>query len=108
MGLIVGSYFIGATEHSFVDIGGVFTSFDFTGSKRSSAKGLNDLGQIVGEYIDANDVAHGYLAQIPAPDTLGLFSIGLIGLVAFSKRRVSAKSNGLITALHGNRLNSKL
>ena len=86
MGWIVGSYFIGSVEHSFVNIGGVFTSFDYTGSISSSAKGLNDLGQIVGEYTDVNGVAHGYLAQIPAPDTLWLFSIGLIGLVAYSKR----------------------
>ncbi len=89
-GWIVGSYFIGSVEHSFVDIGGVFTSFDYTGSKSSSAKGLNDFAQIVGEYTDVNGVAHGYLAKIPTPDTLWLFSLGLIGLVAFNKRRVSA------------------
>jgi len=86
-GWIVGSYFIGLVEHSFVDISGVFNSFDYTGSKSSSAKGLNDYGQIVGEYTDVNGVQHGYLAQVPAPATLWLFSIGLVGLVAFRKRR---------------------
>ena len=39
-----------------------FTTLDVPGATFTDAVGINGHGQIVGDYIDANGVFHGYLA----------------------------------------------
>jgi uncharacterized membrane protein len=46
--------------HGFLLSGGVFTSFDPPGSGGTVAFGINDLGAIVGAYLDSSG-AHGFL-----------------------------------------------
>jgi len=53
---------------AFTDIGGTITPFQFPGSLSSQALGVNDLGNMVGDYIDGKGVMHGFL------DDGGLFS----------------------------------
>jgi len=56
-----GSYLANAGEiHGFLLSGGVFTSFDPPGSGGTVAFGINDLGAIVGAYLDSSG-AHGFL-----------------------------------------------
>jgi uncharacterized membrane protein len=47
--------------HGFLWSGGVYTTFDFPGSRETMAFGINSSGQIVGPYQDAAGVFHGYL-----------------------------------------------
>jgi uncharacterized membrane protein len=90
-GEIVGFYTdAGGAQHGYVDIGGVFTSFDPTGSANTTINGLNDLGQIVGFFTDANDNVVGFVGTptttVPAPGALALLGVGLFGLIGARKR----------------------
>ena|SRR5882762_7973916 len=38
-----------------------FTAINFPGATRTSALGLNDMGDIVGDFIDSSGVFHGYV-----------------------------------------------
>ena len=41
-----------------------FFTFDYPGSTFTSLNGINDKGVIVGRYVDASGIAHGFLARI--------------------------------------------
>ena len=47
--------------HGFLLSGGIYTTIDPPGSTRTIASGINDSGQIVGNFNDAADVGHGFL-----------------------------------------------
>jgi PEP-CTERM motif len=50
-----------ATSFGFVDEGGTITTIDPFGSTFTQALGVNDLGEIVGFYVDGSGVQHGYI-----------------------------------------------
>ncbi len=52
---------IGVTHSLILSTDGTFTVFDPPGAVSSFAEGINDSGEIVGEYRDAALVRHGYL-----------------------------------------------
>jgi len=58
----VGTYTMGGVDHGFVHTQsrGVET-FDFPGAQHTRAFGINDVGEIVGEYVDSNGRTHGFL-----------------------------------------------
>jgi uncharacterized membrane protein len=60
--VITGVYCVTDRCHGFVLEDGVFTTIDVPGSTLTDISGMNDLGQLVGRYIDAQGVAHGFLA----------------------------------------------
>jgi PEP-CTERM motif len=62
-GTVVGFYdYDGAGDFSsFQDVAGTVTSFQPFGSASSQALGINNLGDIVGDYVDAGGMMHGYL-----------------------------------------------
>ena len=66
VGQIVGS----TAGHGFRYAAGVFSTIDVPGSIVNYAAGINDLGQIV----------VGGVFAVPEPDSLVLFSVGLLGL----------------------------
>ena len=47
--------------HGFLLSGGVYTAIDFPGASATAAWGLHSSGVIVGGYVNANNVAHGYI-----------------------------------------------
>jgi len=63
-GEIAGFYTSAGVTHGFVDIGGVFTTIDPTGSLSTMLLGLNNNGFAVGTYIDEGDVMHGLLYDL--------------------------------------------
>jgi hypothetical protein len=60
---IVGKYRVtgSATDHGFLLSEGVFTTIDVPGAISTNANGINGRGEIVGIYIDNNNVQHGFL-----------------------------------------------
>jgi probable HAF family extracellular repeat protein len=79
----------------FVDIGGIFETLDPPGATSSTADGINDLGQIVGFYTDANDNTIGFetqIAETPLPTALPLFATGFgaMGLLGWRRKRKSS------------------
>jgi hypothetical protein len=63
------------TSFGFLDVGGVITTIDPFGSTFTQALGVNDLGEIVGFYMDADGDQHGYIdnggvfTSFDAPDS---------------------------------------
>jgi probable HAF family extracellular repeat protein len=53
----------------FLDPGATFANIDFPGAKQTFAYGLNNAGQIVGDYIDSSGNTHGFLAFVTPPPT---------------------------------------
>ena len=45
----------------FANNGGTFSNIDFPGASGTQAIGVNDAGQIVGDYFDAANIQHGYV-----------------------------------------------
>jgi probable HAF family extracellular repeat protein len=61
-GLIVGQYNVGGSYFSFLDSGGVFTTLPQPlGGDRIDATGVNDIGQIVGQYRNTSMGSSGFL-----------------------------------------------
>ncbi len=64
------------TEH-------VITTFDVPGGTYTDAGAINDAGQIVGDFIDANGVLHGYVkigsffTSIDVPSATGTLATGI-------------------------------
>ena len=59
-----------------------FTQIDVPGAFGTRAHGINDAGQIVGQFFDSTISIHGFLATptaepIPEPSTLTLLSVGI-------------------------------
>ena len=69
-GEVVGFYqILGTTNFSaFIDVAGAIISFQVPGAVSTQALGVNDLGQIVGDFVDGMDVMHGFL------DSGGIFT----------------------------------
>jgi hypothetical protein len=54
----------GATHGLFFIPPNQFSTFDYPGSTFTSLNGINDKGVIVGRYVDASGIAHGFLARV--------------------------------------------
>jgi hypothetical protein len=50
-------------EHGFVYEKGVYTSIDVPGSTLTFVTGINQQGDIVGNYLDRQNVQHGFVAK---------------------------------------------
>ena len=68
--------------------GSSYTSLDVPGASLTGAWGINDLGQIVGSYIDRQGNQRGFLATpVPEASSLMLLCIATLGLSALLRRR---------------------
>jgi probable HAF family extracellular repeat protein len=91
LGQVVGVYsnnLQGVPDHGFLYQDGTYATFDVPGSISTEARAINDLGQIVGYYTDAAGNEHGFLATpTPAPSTLVLAGISLLGILGWAWRK---------------------
>ena len=60
-GEIVGFYRMNNVTHGFTYEGGSYSNFDYAGSSSSYATGINDMGLIVGSYVDVGGTTNGYM-----------------------------------------------
>ena len=67
----------------FANNGGTFSNVDFPGASETQAIGVNDAGQIVGDYFDAASVEHGFVSSggtftaIDFPGAIGTSAAGI-------------------------------
>jgi uncharacterized membrane protein len=59
-GQIVGDSITGGVTSGFLDDSGKFTTLSYPGSSGTQALGINDIGEIVGTYVDSAGVQHAY------------------------------------------------
>ena len=75
----------GSPSHGFVRrADGRFISFDYPGSERTFAHGINDSGVIVGAYMDSEGLTHGFMrtaddvfVELRHPRALETFAYGI-------------------------------
>jgi len=80
-GQIVGGFAGDRGIRGFLYAGGTFSTIEVPETIRTEATGINDAGQIVG-----------FVQVVPEPDSLVLFSVGLLGLGLAWRRRVAAST----------------
>jgi probable HAF family extracellular repeat protein len=83
-GHIVGTYQDATGYHSFLRTKGIYTTLDVPGAMETRAAfGINDSGQIVGLYYDANSHSHAFLLSggvyttVDVPDAVSTTAFGI-------------------------------
>jgi hypothetical protein len=77
--------------------GSSFITIDVPGAIFTEAFGVNNAGQIVGDYMDSSGVVHGFVATaVPEPCSLALVGVGgLVSLALLGHRRRAGGTDGL-------------
>ena len=88
-GQIVGTFYDGIQQHSYLYSNSIFTAIAVPDSPLTLAFGINDNGQISGSYYGATGGYQGFIASpVPLPTSLLLFASGLLGLSSLTMRRM--------------------
>ena len=89
LGQIVGGYEGSGGFYGFIDTGGIYTAIDDPNSDGYSfLRGINDSGELVGEYPNSSSQEIAFTAILnstPEPGTLPLM-LGAVLLIAGSRR----------------------
>lgn len=90
-GVISGYYYTSlrpAVAHGYTGLNGNFEFFDVPGASQTYVLGANDLGALVGRYLDAGGNEGAFLAvPVPEPAAAWLLVGGLAGLAAVRRRQ---------------------
>ena len=72
--------------NSFLYDGENFIDIVYPGASQTMVNDINDLGQIVGSYMDKDGISHGFIANpVPLPGAIWLLGSGIIGLIRVRK-----------------------
>lgn len=95
-GDIVGVYYLcqdsPACLKSFIYFNGAYTVFEKPGAFATNIYDINNIGQIVGTYIDENMITHGFVAtpvNVPTPSAFWLFLSALFEGISINWRRTN-------------------
>jgi probable HAF family extracellular repeat protein len=58
---VAGFYVASGSSHGFFGTPGNLQSFDLSGALATAARGINNMGQLVGEYVDGSGARHAYV-----------------------------------------------
>lgn len=86
--------FFGSLQVGWADlVSYTYTTIDVPGATSNTALGINNAGQIVGDF--GGNIGGGFLATpIPEPTSLRLFATGLAGIIiAIVRRRMTSTPN---------------
>ena len=79
----------GGGMHGFVSAGGVFTTVsDPNGVNTTIVNGINDLGQLVGFYVDGGNTIGFVATPTPEPASLLLMGSGLLAGLGVLRRKL--------------------
>ena len=98
--------------HGFIDIAGNFITLDDPNGTNTMLLGLNNVGQVVGSYVDGNGETQGLIYDlntktwltISDPNASGMSAFGVNGTTVTSANILQTIDNGL-TTLNSNRSN---
>jgi hypothetical protein len=82
-GLTVGDYFSQNTTRGFLRSAGGFTPVDLPTASVTSPSGINDRGQIVGQFLDAAFDSHGFLLDGGNVTAIDAPFLNVVGTTAF-------------------------
>jgi hypothetical protein len=96
-------YTINGHEAGFLDDNGTFTTFDIPGSVFTEVTGINDAGQIVGDYLDSSNHRHSFEATpaVVAPVMLDAVYNAITNLTTLSG---TAGPNNSVSIFDGTKL----
>ena len=87
-GVVAGWFIDGGSRHGFVGSISSYEQIDFAGASDTSVEGSNNARWLVGEYLDATGIEHGFVAvPVPLPGSLPLVLAGLAACVGAVRRR---------------------
>ncbi|HLJ91981.1 MAG TPA: PEP-CTERM sorting domain-containing protein [Gemmataceae bacterium] len=89
----------GEVSTGFLLTGGQYVTLSVPGSIQTVATGINNAGEIVGSYRDANGEFFGFfatpnLSPLPEPSTFLLLGISTLGVIAWTRHRRSSPIHG--------------
>jgi hypothetical protein len=86
-GQMVGFYAVGPTAHGFLLSDGSYTTIDVPGATFTYLDSINNVGQLVGHYIDGSGMVHGFLATPVAEPSTFLLGIASLVVIGYLSRR---------------------
>jgi hypothetical protein len=91
-GRVVGNYlgFPDGASHGFLFENGTFTPIDYPGATDTTVNGING-DRVVGSYLDAAGVTHGFIATIPEPAG-GAAVVASAGLLTLRRARRASRA----------------
>ncbi len=90
-GVLRGFAITNIVDHGFVYADGAYSTVDVPGAIATTIRDINNLGVIVGDYVDPAGVDHGFIgtpaAAVPEPSSAALVGAALLGIAGLARRR---------------------
>jgi probable HAF family extracellular repeat protein len=71
---------------AFIDLGGIVDTFAPAGAITTEPTGINNLGEVVGDYVDANEEAHAFTLTVTPSYTFATIALSGVQSVALNNQ----------------------